>query len=123
MQYLTDRKRAEGMGSAKSGTQHHWMMMMTAVALVPLCLVFVFIVGSALGGSHEEVVETFSHPFNALVTLMTMLVGLYHFNGGAQMMIEDYTRGLARKILIAGATCVSYGAMIAVAYALARIAL
>lgn len=123
MSYLTDRKRATGMGSAKSGPHHHWMMIVTSVALIPLVLCFVFIVGSALGSSHAEVVETFSNPFNALVALLTMVVGLYHFNGGVQVLIEDYVGGLARKILIIAMTCLSYGAMAAVAYALVRIAL
>lgn len=123
MSYLTDRKRAVGQGSAKSGTHHHWMMIVTSVALVPLVLCFVFIVGNALGRPHDEVVEIFSNPFNALVALLTMLVGFYHFNGGVQVLIEDYVGGLWRKLLIIAATCLSYGAMAAVAYALIRIAL
>ena len=36
MAFLTDRKRANGMGSAKSGTLHHWHMIVSSVALVGL---------------------------------------------------------------------------------------
>ena len=55
MRYLTDRKRAEGMGSAKSGTAHHWSMTVSSVALLVLIPLFVFTFGSALGSSYEEV--------------------------------------------------------------------
>ena len=33
MRYLTDRKRAVGKGSARSGTEHHWYMQASAVGL------------------------------------------------------------------------------------------
>ena len=32
MRYLTDRKRAVGLGSAKSGVHHFWAMKMSSVA-------------------------------------------------------------------------------------------
>lgn len=123
MRYLTDRKRATGMGSAKSGTHHHWTMMVSAVALIPLVLCFIFIVGNALGKEHADVVATFSRPFPALVVLLTMLVGLFHFKGGVQVLIEDYTRGMTRKLLIIGTICLSYTAMAVAAYSIIRIAL
>ena len=34
MSYLTDRKRAQGMGSGRQGTTHHWHMMISSVALI-----------------------------------------------------------------------------------------
>ena len=49
MAYLTDRKRAMGMGSAKSGTAHFWAMKVSSVALLILIPLFVFTFGSALG--------------------------------------------------------------------------
>jgi succinate dehydrogenase / fumarate reductase membrane anchor subunit len=36
MAYLTDSKRVEGLGSAKSGTHHFWTMTVTSVALLVL---------------------------------------------------------------------------------------
>ena len=50
MSYLTDRKRATGLGSAKSGAAHHWSMTISSVALLVLIPLFVFTFGSALGG-------------------------------------------------------------------------
>ena len=34
MRYLTDRKRADGLGSAKTGTAHFWAMKVSSVALL-----------------------------------------------------------------------------------------
>ena len=43
MRYLTDRKRATGMGSAKSGTAHFWAMKVSAVGLLVLIPLFVVV--------------------------------------------------------------------------------
>ena len=51
MSYLTDRKRAVGMGSAKTGTAHFWAMKVSAVALLLLIPLFVFTFGPMLGGA------------------------------------------------------------------------
>lgn len=123
MRYITDRKRALGLGSAKSGTEHHWFMIVSGVALVGLVLAFVLIFGSALGASHEQVVETFSRPFPAVVALLTIAVGMLHFRYGAQTAIEDYSRGLTRKALLIANICVSYTVMAAGLYAVVRIAI
>ena len=48
MRYLTDRKRATGLGSGRAGTEHHWKMMISSAALVVLVPLFVFTFGPAL---------------------------------------------------------------------------
>lgn len=123
MQFLTDRKRAEGMGSAKSGTAHAWAMKVSSVALLFLVPVFIFMVGSMLGKPHAEVIAYFERPFPALVAAMTIVVGFMHFKDGAQTMIEDYVHGLAQKVLIIGVICLSYAAAATGLFAIARIAL
>ncbi|GAA0284725.1 succinate dehydrogenase, hydrophobic membrane anchor protein [Rhodovulum strictum] len=123
MRYLTDRKRALGLGAAKTGTEHHWILIVTGVALAGLIPAFVLIFGRALGGSHADVVATFSRPFPALVALLTLFVGLFHFRKGAQTAIEDYTRGIRRTVLLIAMICITYSAMAAGLYAIIRIAL
>ncbi|MEY4698563.1 MAG: succinate dehydrogenase, hydrophobic rane anchor protein [Pseudomonadota bacterium] len=123
MRYLTDRKRAVGKGAAHSGTEHHWFMTVTAVALTVLVPVWVYIFGSALGAGRAEVLDIFARPFPAIVTALILVVGMRHFAKGAQIMIEDYSRGLTRKILVIGATSLSYVVMATGLYALVRIAL
>jgi succinate dehydrogenase / fumarate reductase membrane anchor subunit len=123
MAYLTDRKRAEGAGSSKSGTEHFWQMQVSSVALAILIPLFVITFGRALGGSHAEVAAHFARPFPAIVTGLTLVVGFTHFRMGAQVMIEDYTEGLLRKGLIIGTICLSYAAMATGLFALVRLAL
>ena len=123
MAFLTDRKRAVGMGSAKTGTEHHWQMMVTAVALLILTPLFVFTFGSILGSSYEEVIAYYQRPFPAVVAALTMLVGFFHFRLGVQTLIEDYVHGFARKAAIIGMICLSYGAAAFAIFAIVRIAL
>lgn len=123
MAFLTDRKRASGLGSAKSGTAHHWRMMVTSVALLPLCVLFIFTFGRALGLPYEEALAYYTRPLPALIALLTLTVGWFHFQDGIQSSIEDYTGGLVRKGLLIGMTCFGWLMMIASAYAVLRIAL
>jgi succinate dehydrogenase / fumarate reductase membrane anchor subunit len=123
MAFMTARKQAGGMGSAKTGTEHHWHMTVTSVALVILIPFFVFTFGSVLGGTYEDITAYYSRPFPALIAALTILVGFIHFRQGAQSLIEDYTHGLTRKALIVALICVSYGAAAAGVFAVARLAL
>ena len=123
MAFLTDRKRAVGMGSAKSGTQHHWQMMVSSVALCALIPLFVFTYGYALGMSYEDASAYYARPFPAIVGILTLFVGFLHFKGGVQTLIEDYVHGFARKALIIGSICLSYAAAAAGVFAIVRIAL
>jgi succinate dehydrogenase / fumarate reductase membrane anchor subunit len=123
MRYLTDRKRAAGLGSAKTGTEHYWQMQVSSVALLILVPLFVFTMGPILGAPHEEVTAYLARPFPAIVAALTLLVGLVHFRMGAQVAIEDYSEGLTRKLLIIGVICLSYGTLATGLFALVRLAL
>ncbi|WP_375264296.1 succinate dehydrogenase, hydrophobic membrane anchor protein [Planktotalea sp.] len=123
MAFLTDRKRATGMGSAKSGTHHFWSMKVSSVALLFLVPMFIFTFGGILGSSYAEVTAYFARPFPAIVAALTILVGFKHFNDGAQVLIEDYVHGLMQKVLIILLTCLSYGAAAVGFFAIAKLAL
>ena len=123
MAFLTDRKRASGLGSAKSGTEHHWQMMVSSVALLVLVPLFIFTFGYALGKPYEEVVAYYSRPVPAAIAVLTMLVTFFHFRKGVQTLIEDYVHGFARKALIITMICLSYGAAAFGVIAILRIAL
>ena len=123
MRYLTARKRAEGKGASGTGTEHHWFMQVSAVGLALMIPVWVYIFGSTLGKPHAEVVATFARPFPAILTGLVLFVGMRHFAKGAQMMIEDYARGSAKKGLIMLAISISYAVIAVGFYALAKIAL
>lgn len=123
MAFLTDRKRAAGLGSAKSGTEHHIHMMITSVALVPLVIAFIFTFGAILGAPYEEVVAYYQRPLPAIIAALTFLVGFIHFRGGVQVTIEDYVGGLARRIAIVAMICLSYAAAAMGIFAVVRLAL
>ncbi|WOI56910.1 succinate dehydrogenase, hydrophobic membrane anchor protein [Palleronia sp. LCG004] len=123
MAYMTDRKRAEGLGSAKSGTDHFWAMTKSSVGLLILVPLFIFTFGPVLGSSYDEVVAWYSRPFPAIVAALTLAVGWIHFKMGAQVMIEDYCQGIVRHALIIAVTCISYAALAAGLFALVRLAL
>ena len=123
MRYLTARKRAEGKGAAHSGTEHHWYMTVSAVGLALIVPTFLYIFGSTLGGGYDEVVETFAHPGVAILTGLVLFVGLQHFRHGAQIMLEDYSHGSTRKVLLIGTVCLTYGLIATGLFALGKIAL
>ena len=123
MRYLTPRKRAEGKGAGHAGTEHHWSMMVSAAGLAFLVPVWLYIFGRALGRSREAVLETFSHPFPAILTALVLVVGMRHFAMGATTMIEDYARGTARKMLVIFVISLSWVIAATGLFALARMAL
>lgn len=121
--YLTDRKRAEGLGSAKRGTQHYWSMIQSSVGLLILVPLFVFTFGPVLGAPYEEVLAYYSRPVPAIIAALTLTVGWLHFKNGAQTMLEDYARGMSLKVALIVLTCISYAALAAGLFALVRLAL
>ena len=123
MRFLTDRKRAAGLGSAKSGTEHHIHMMITSVALLPLVIAFIFTFGAVLGQPYEDVLAYYQRPVPAIIAALTLLVGFIHFRNGVQTAIEDYTGGLTRRVLILAMICISYGAAALGVFAIVRLAL
>lgn len=123
MAFMTDRKRAAGLGSAKEGTHHFWSMQVSSAALAILVPLFIFTIGPAIGMPHEEVVLYFARPFPAIVTALTLVVGMKHFKDGAAVMIEDYVHGGALKWALIGTTCLAYAIAATGLFAIARLAL
>ncbi|MDG1470501.1 succinate dehydrogenase, hydrophobic membrane anchor protein [Pseudosulfitobacter sp. SM2401] len=123
MAFLTDRKRAVGMGSAKTGTEHFWAMKVSAVALLLLIPMFVFTFGPMLGKPYAEVIAYFARPFPAIIAALTIGVTMMHFKMGVQTLIEDYVHGTAQKVSIVLMICLSYAAAATGIFAIARLAL
>lgn len=123
MRYLTDRKRAVGKGASHTGTAHHWSMQLSAVGLAFLVPAWIYVFGSALGKSHDAVLAIFAQPFPAILTGLVIFVGMRHFAKGASMMIEDYAKGTARKMLIIFVVSLSYVITATGLFALVKIAI
>lgn len=123
MQYLTDRKRAQGLGAGKSGTRTHWQVMVRAMVLTVLVPLFIFTLGYGIGGTHEEVVAYFSRPFPAIVVALTLIVGLQQLMYEAQETIEDYVHGILEKVSLVAMWAFGYTLMAAGLFALVKLAL
>lgn len=123
MAFLTDRKRAQGMGSGRAGTHHQWQMMASSIVLVPLVPIFLITFGMGFGGSYEEVVAYFARPFPAIVTALTLVVGLLHLRAETLVAVEDYMHGLAEKLTVVAVTALTYTLIAVGLFAIARIAL
>ena len=123
MRYITDRKRAVGLGSGREGTQHHWQMMVTSMLLVVLVPAFVITVGLGSGGTDEEVVAYFARPIPALITMLSLVVGIFHVMNETNVAVEDYVPGTAGKLTMVAVTAFSYTLMAAGVFAILRIAL
>ena len=82
--------RAIGLGSAKDGTHHWWMMKVTSVALIPLTVWFVAAILANLGADHATAVAWIGQIEVAVPMLLFLTVGLHHMKNGLQVVIEDY---------------------------------
>ena len=111
------------MSYSKSLINHHFEMKITSIALFFLIPVFIFTFGSVVGEDHETVVEYLSMPFPALIVALTLIIGLQHFQSGAQTLLEDYIRGLGFKVTLIFVKALSYFLMAVGLYAIGKIAL
>ena len=98
MELRSSLGRARGLGSAKEGVHHWWAQRVTAIALVPLSIWFVFAVLGLLGADHADYSAWIGQFGNALLMIVTVLVLFYHAWLGMQVVIEDYVKGEASLI-------------------------
>lgn len=124
MSFKTDYQAVQGLGSAKDGTGHWVSQRLTAIALIPLGAMFLYPFMDALGQGHRAVLDTYSHPFHALVAIGFFIVAFRHARLGMQEIIVDYIHSERTLMvtLIANAL-VWRGFAIAGAFAVAKIAL
>lgn len=115
----TDFARVRHLGSAHSGTSHAWMMRVTSIALIPLSLLFVWLIISMIGRDYDSMLRLFGGRIGpGAVALLFVLTGCYHMRGGMQTIIEDYVHDRhAKEWAIVGNTL--FCGLIAAATALA----
>jgi succinate dehydrogenase / fumarate reductase membrane anchor subunit len=90
--------QVRGLGSAKSGTHHWWAQRVTAVALVPLTLWFVFALATHAGADHASASAWLAHPINSILALLLIAATFHHLHLGLQVVIEDYIHHEGFKI-------------------------
>ncbi len=91
--------RARGLGAAKSGLHHWWTQRVTAMALLPLSLYFVLSVLMLAGDDRAQVAAYLGEPWNTVLFLCLVAALFSHLNLGMQVVIEDYVRSDAKRMM------------------------
>lgn len=123
MSYKTDYSRAHGWGSAHAGVHHFWVQRVTAIALIPLTILFVFPFADALGSGYEAVRATYRNGWNAFVAISFLIVALWHLKLGLEVIIDDYVHSKPLRLTFLLANIILNAAFaIAGVFAVAKIA-
>jgi succinate dehydrogenase / fumarate reductase membrane anchor subunit len=86
----TPLKRVRGWGSSKSGTHHFIVQRITAVALVPLVIWFVWFAVSLTHADYANARAMLHQPLQALLMIVFVATAFWHAQLGVQVVIEDY---------------------------------
>lgn len=124
MSFKTDMGRVQGLGSAKTGAEEWFSSRVLSVALVPLTLIFLYMVAPLIGQDYETVLEGFANPFTAVVTILYILVTFVHLAHGLHEVIIDYVHSKGTlAVLLVGTRLLCYFAGAVGAFSVAKIAL
>ncbi len=90
--------RVLGLGSAKDGTGHWWAQRVSAVALVPLTLWFIFALLALPALDFDTLRAWLAVPLSAVLLLLLVPVLGYHAYLGLTVVIEDYVHAPGLKL-------------------------
>lgn len=97
----TPLARVRGLGSAKDGTSHWWAQRMTALALIPLGLWFVYsLMHLAVLGDSDAVAAWLQSPLSAIALIALLVALFWHARLGMQVIIEDYVHSEPVKMTL-----------------------
>ena len=88
-----------GKGSAKEGTAHWWAQRVSAVALIPLTLWFVFSLLTLPAFDYDTVRVWLSVPISGFLAVLLVAVMTYHSYLGTTVIVEDYVTTTGMKVL------------------------
>jgi succinate dehydrogenase / fumarate reductase membrane anchor subunit len=97
--HRTPLKKVRGLGSARSGVGHWWVQRLTALALIPLALWFVWHAVGLLGADLRLARDFVGAPVNAVLLVLSVITLFWHSFLGVQVVIEDYVHGEARRLV------------------------
>jgi succinate dehydrogenase / fumarate reductase, membrane anchor subunit len=90
--------RVAGLGSAKDGTAHWWAQRVSAVALIPLTLWFMFSLLALPALDYATVRAWLSFPLSGFLAVLLVAVLTYHSYLGTIEIVEDYVPSAGMKI-------------------------
>ena len=96
----TPLHKVQGLGPSHSGTGHFWRQRITAVALIPLGLWFVYAMLGLVDTNEVAVLSFLSKPWNALLMAAFATTLLYHMTLGLQDIVDDYIHTAGTKVFL-----------------------
>jgi succinate dehydrogenase / fumarate reductase membrane anchor subunit len=96
----TPLHKVKGMGASHTGTGHFWRERVTAAALAPLSLWFLYAVLGLTGTSEVTALQFMAHPWNALLMAAFVSFSLYHAALGLQVVVDDYIHTAGGKLFL-----------------------
>jgi succinate dehydrogenase / fumarate reductase membrane anchor subunit len=94
----TPLKAQRGLGAAKEGAHGFWLQRLTAVALVPLVLWFVYAMVKIAGAPYLVAADYMAEPHHAVFMLLLIWAGMVHLRIGLNEVIEDYVPDHAMNV-------------------------
>jgi len=89
-----------GTGSAKDGTAHWWAQRLSAVALIPLTLWFLFSLLLLPELDYVTVRTWLAVPMSGFLAMLLVVVLTYHAYLGTNVVVEDYVHAHAAKLFL-----------------------
>lgn len=102
--------RVRGLGSTREGVHHWWAQRMSAVALLPLSLWFVYSVITLTGADYASFIAWASEFGNSVFLSLLVITMFHHAQLGLQVVIEDYVHAEIWKMALL--LIVKYGAVL-----------
>lgn len=85
--------KAKGLGASHHGFSHWWVQRLTALALIPLSVWFVYALLTAMLVYDPYTARAwFGNVLNASMMALMVIMGFFHGKLGAQVVIEDYIK-------------------------------
>ena len=115
--------QARGLGSAKDGVGHWWLQRLTALALIPLSIWFIYSLARYPLSDYVTMVAWIRSPLVAIALVLFFVSMFWHAALGVQVVIEDYVGNESVKLLsIVAARFTLYALGVASVYAVLKIA-
>lgn len=99
MSLRTPLKNVRHLGSAKEGSDHFWKQRVTAVGNLFLTGFLVAFLVTHVGSDHASLKAAFASPLVSVPLILLAISAAVHMKLGMQVIIDDYVRGEAIRVL------------------------
>lgn len=93
-------KTARHWGPSRTGVQHWWVQRLTAAALIPLTLWFLFFVAGLVHADYDAVLASIGQPVHAFALIVLTVCSYWHGMLGLEVIIGDYVHARGREVAL-----------------------